>query len=121
MFDAGVVEFGAGVRQVGKLLLGTIVDGCVAKRSVLGFGWNSVAPFKEEVFDIMFDGQATGAVRVVSGEFDAGKIGAGPVLGEFIVLEEDVARVVGVAFANIFDAEVINDESEEDWAPLVAP
>ena len=91
------------------MLLGAIVDGCVAKRSVLGFGWNGVAPFKEEVFDIIFDGQATGAVCVVPGEVDAGESGAGPVLGEFIVLEEDVAKVVGVAFANIFDAEVIDD------------
>ena len=40
------------------MLLGDIVDGCVAKRSVMGFGWNGVASFKEEVFDIMFDGQA---------------------------------------------------------------
>ena len=72
MFDAGVVEFGAGVRQVGKFMLGTIVDGCVAKRSVLGFGWNGVAPFKEEVFDIIFYGQAAGAVRVVPGEVDSG-------------------------------------------------
>ena len=53
-------------------MLGAIVDGCVAKRSVLGFGWNSVAPFKEKVFDIMFDGQAAGAFGVVPGELDAG-------------------------------------------------
>ena len=108
-FDAGVVEFGAGVGRVGELLLGTIVDGCVAKRSVLGFGWNGVDPFKEEVFDIIFDGKTAGAVGLVPDEADAGKLGAGLVLGEFIVLEEDVAKVVGVAFANIFDAEVIND------------
>ena len=68
-----------------------------------------MAQFNEEVFDIMFDGQAAGAVRVVPGEVDAGESGSGPVLGEFIVLEEDVAKVVGVAFANIFDAKVIND------------
>ena len=108
-FDAGVVEFGDGVRRVCEFLLGAIVDGCVAKRSVLGFGWDGLAPFKEEVFDIVFDGQATGAVRVVPGEVNAGKLGAGPVLGEFIVLKEDAAKVVGVAFANIFDAEVINN------------
>ena len=74
----------------------------------MGFGWNGVAPFKEEFFDIMFDGQAAGAVCLVPGEVNAGESGAGPVLGEFIVLEEDVARVVGVEFSNIFDAGVIN-------------
>ena len=36
--EAGVVEFGAGVGRVGKLLLGAIVDWGVAKRSMLGFG-----------------------------------------------------------------------------------
>ena len=39
VFEAGVVEFGAGVGRVGELLLGAIVDWGVAKRSVLGFGW----------------------------------------------------------------------------------
>ena len=91
------------------MLLGALYDGCVAKRRVQEFGWDGVAPFKEEVFYIIFDGQSTGAVGVVPGEVDAGESGAGPVLGEFIVLEEDVAKVVGVAFANIFDAEVIDD------------
>ena len=91
------------------MLLGAMVDNCMAKRSVLGFGWNGVAPFKEEFFDIMFDGKTAGAVGVVPVEVNAGESGAGPVLGEFIVLEEDVAKVVGVAFANIFDAEVIDD------------
>ena len=91
------------------MLLGAIVDGCVEKRSVLGFGWNGVAPFKEKVFDIMFDGQAEGAVGVVPGEVDAGESRSGPVLGEFIVIKEDVAQVVGVAFANIFYAEVIDN------------
>ena len=68
-----------------------------------------MSPFKEEVFDILFDGEATGAVCVVPGEVDAGKSGAGPVLGDFIMLEEDVAKVVSVAFANIFNAEVIDN------------
>ena len=45
LFEAGVVEFGAGVVRVGELLLGAIVDWGVAKRSVLGFGWKGVAPF----------------------------------------------------------------------------
>ena len=91
------------------MLLGAIVDGCVAKRSVLGFGWNGVAPFKEELFDIIFDVKATGAVCVVPGEVDAGKSGAGSILGEFIVLKEDVVKVVGVVFSNIINAEVIDD------------
>ena len=67
-----------------------------------------MSPFKEDFFDIILDGQVTVAVHVVPGEFGAGELGAKPVMGEFIVLEEDVVKVVGVAFANIFGAEVIN-------------
>ena len=81
----------------------------MAKRRVLWFQWDGVAPFKKEVFNIIIDGQATGTVFVVPGEVDAGESGSGPVLGEFIVLNEDFAKVVGVAFANVFDAEVIGD------------
>ena len=72
-------------------------------------------------FNIIIDGKATGAVCVVPGEVYAGESGSGPVLGEFIVIKEDVAKVVGVAFANVFDSKVIDNESEEDRAPLVAP
>ena len=58
---------------------------------------------------MIIDGQATGAVCVVPGEVNSSKLGAGPVLGEIIVLKEDFLKVVGVAFANVFDAEVINN------------
>ena len=57
-----------------------------------------MAPFKEEVLNIIIDGQATGAFCVVPGEVDADELGAGPVLGDFIMIEEDVANVAGVAF-----------------------
>ena len=73
------------------------------------FRWDGVAPFEKEVFDVIFDGQATGAFGVVPGEIDAGKSGAGPVLGDFIMLEEDVAKVIGVAFVDVLYAEVAND------------
>ena len=91
------------------MLFGSIDDGCVAKGIVLWFQWDGVAPFKQEVFNIILDEQVTGAVCVVPSEVDAGKSGAGPVLGEFIVLKEDVAKVVGVAFAYVLDAKVIED------------
>ena len=80
-----------------------------------------MAPFEKEVFDVILDGQAKGAFGVVPGEIDAGKLGAGPVLGDLIMLEEDIAKVIGVAFFDVFYAKVVNDKAEEDWAPLVAP
>ena len=120
-FDTGVVDWGAGVRRVGELLFGAINDGCVTKRRVLRFRWDGVAPFKKEVFNVIIDGQATGAFGVVPGEINAGELGAGPVLGDFIMIEEDVAKVIGVAFFGVFYAEFVDDKAEEDWAPLVAP
>ena len=68
-----------------------------------------MAPFKGEVFNVILDGQATGAVCVVPGEVDAGESGAGPVLGELMVLEEDVVKVVGMAFVDVLDAKVIDN------------
>ena len=52
---------------------------------------------------------AKGAVCVVPGEVDAGESGSGPVLGDVIVLEEDVAKVVSVAFVDVLDAKVVDD------------
>ena len=67
---------------------GAINDGSVAKGRVLRFRWDGVAPFKEEVFNLILDGQATGAVCVVPGEVNARESGSGPVLGDFIMLKE---------------------------------
>ena len=108
-FEAGVFKFGAGVERFGELLLGTIVDWGMAKRSLLRFGWKGMSPFEEEVLDVVLDGKTGGEFGVVPVEVDAGKAGAGPVLGDIVVLKEDVVKLVGVAFADVSDAKVIND------------
>ena len=61
------------------------------KGRVLRFRWDGVAPLEKEVFDVILDGQATGVFGVVPGDIDAGEAGAGPVLGDFVMLEEGVA------------------------------
>ena len=68
-----------------------------------------MVPFKKEVFNAILDGKATYAVGLVQGEIDAGELGSGPVLGDLIILEEDVAKVIGVAFVDVFYAKVVND------------
>ena len=68
-----------------------------------------MAPLEKEVFYVILDGQETGAFGVVPGEIDAGEAGAGPVLGDFVMLEEGVAKVVGVEFVDVLYAEVVND------------
>ena len=108
-FNTSGVEWGAGVRRVGELLFGAVDDGHMAEGSVLKFRWYGVAPLEKEVFDVILDGQATGAFGLVPGDIDAGESGAGPVLGDFIMLEEDVAKVIGVAFFDVFYAKVVNN------------
>ena len=99
----------AGVGQVGELLIGAIFDLGEAKRSVLGFGWKGMTPSEEEVLDVVLDGDTAGAFGVIPVEVDAGETVAGPVLGDIVVLKEDVAKMVGVAFADVFDAKVVDD------------
>ena len=86
-FDACIVEGGAGVRRLGELLFGAVDNGCVAKGRVLRFRWDGVAPLEKEVFNVILDGQATGAFGVVPGEIDDGEAGASPVLGDLLMLE----------------------------------
>ena len=71
-FDTAGVEWGAGVRRVSELLFGAVDDGRMAEGSVLGFWWDGVAPLEKQVFNVILDGQATGAVGLVPGEIDAG-------------------------------------------------
>ena len=83
--------------------------GAWRKGRVLRFQWDGVDPFKEEVLNEILDAQAIGAVCVVPGEVNAGKSVAGPVLGDFIMIEEDVAKVISVAFVDVFYAKVIDE------------
>ena len=64
---------------------------------------------RRRFFYVILDGQATGAFGLVPDKIDAGEAGAVPVLGDFVMLEEGVAQVVGVAFVNVFYAKVVND------------
>ena len=68
-----------------------------------------VWPHLRRSFYVILDGQATGAFGVVPGKIDTGEAGAGPILGDFVMHEEGVAKVVGMAFFGVFYAEVIND------------
>ena len=46
---------------------------------------------------------------------------SGPIDGADIVFIENPGEMVGVFFADIFYAEVVNAEGEEDGAPIVLP
>ena len=66
-------------------------------------------------------GYAESEFGVVPVEVHACKIGAFPVLGHGVILLKDVAEVQGVALTDIFNAEIVDDDGEEDGAPLVEP
>ena len=54
-------------------------------------------------------------------QIDSRKIGAIPIFGDGIMFLEDTTKVMGVLVTNILHIKVINDETENDRAPFVAP
>ena len=70
---------------------------------------------------VSFHGYTASAFGVVPVEVHARELGAFPVLGDGLMLLEDVAEVQGVFLTNVFDAKIVDDGGEEDGAPLVEP
>ena len=75
----------------------------------------------EDHGDVVLHGYAASSFVVVPVEIHACKLGDFPVLGDGVMLLKDVAEVQGLALTNVFDAEIVNDDGEEDGAPLVEP
>ena len=71
-----------------------------------------MTPFEENILDVVLDGEAASALVVVPLKIDAGVTCFCPILGDFIVFDEDITKVVGVAFANVFDAKIIHYKAE---------
>ncbi len=42
-------------------------------------------------------------------------------LRDFIVLFENLLKMIQVGITNILDGKVVNNECKHDWAPFVAP
>ena len=66
----------------------------------------------EEFIDVAWHGNVKCTFGLVPVKGHAGKFGALPVLSDGVVLIEDVTEVKGVAFADVFNAEVIENEGE---------
>ena len=54
-------------------------------------------------------------------QIDPRNFGAGPIFGDGIIILEDITKVMGVVFTNIFNTKAIYNEIESDRAPFVAP
>ena len=120
-FDASVIEWGAGVWWGRMLDLGPILDGGVLVRGQLGFGRGGVAVLGEHILDVAIHGETARALGVVPRKVDTGVLLALPVFRDGVVLLKDGTEVQSVAFSDVFDAKVIDDEGECDGAPLVTP
>ena len=66
-----------------------------------------------EVCNVVFHCEAAGEIGVVPLKVDAGVQVSFPVLSDLIVLFQDCSEVDGVALANVFDAKIVNDKSED--------
>ena len=100
---------------------GAINDGCVlvgGKLTLLGVG---VTTLEAEVDKVVIHGKATCAIGLVPFYIDASVQISLPIFSDVIVIFEGISKVTGMAVANIFNTKVVNDESEEDRAPFVAP
>ena len=91
---------------------GDVSDGVMKMGQGLWFPGDQVTPFEENILDVVLDGEATSLLVVVPLKIDAGVVRACPILVDFIAFDEDVTKVVGVAFADIFEAKIINYKAE---------
>ena len=67
-----------------------------------------MAPFGKDGGNVLVHCESASAFDVVPGQVDTSVERAGPVLGDRVVLEEGITKVVGVALANVFNAKIIN-------------
>ena len=67
-----------------------------------------MAPFGKDGGDVLVHREWTRAFDIVPGQIDTRVERDGLVLGDGVVLEERVAKVMGVTFTNIFNAKIIN-------------
>ena len=88
---------------------------------VLWFGWEFVVELDAEVCDVVFHCEAAGAIDVVPLKVDAVVQVSLPVFSDLVVLFQDCSELDGVVLANIFATKIVNDKSEDDGVPLVAP
>ena len=93
-------------------MFGAVSDGSKTMGQELWFPRNCVTPLEDNILDVVLNGESSSALVVVPLNIDAGVVRACPILGDFIVFDEDVTKVVGVAFADVFDAKIIHYKAE---------
>ena len=85
------------------------------------FAWLGMVVFNQWVVDVVCHQETACACCVVPCDVNTCKFGPRPVGDDRIMLLKRGEEVFCMAFAEVFDAKVINDEDKGDWAPLVSP
>ena len=109
MFNTAHVECRARIRCSSFLGLGVVGDGGMLVRGYLGLGGSWMVVAGEGFLVVGGHVHATRVFVVVPVKVHTGKFGTLPVISDVVVLLEDVADVKGVAFADVFNAEVIDN------------
>ena len=100
---------------------GAEFERCVCGRAVYrAFGLRVVQGFKS-FLNILGHGDVNISVWVVPFEGKATIEGTGPVNGDGVVLLECIDEVLGIGFVDVFDAKVIDTETEPDGLGIMFP
>ena len=89
--------------------------------AITGFGRCGAVVLVWHILDVAPHKITACALRVVPCKVNTGAFLAFPVFNDGAVLFKDGSEVQSMAFANIFNAEDVNNEGELDRAPLVSP
>ena len=106
--DAGVVKGRTGWSVHCVLDLCSVVDFVVLVGGQDALEGRVVAPFGKDGGNVFVHCEMTCAFVIVPCQVDTRVERAITILGDGVVFEEGVTQVVGVAFANVFNAKIIN-------------
>ena len=81
----------------------------MGRESTLGGNWIDV--LEKEFAIVILHGEATRLLLVVPIHINYHKFGAGSIFSDGIMFLEDIMKVMGVVFTNIFNTKVIYDET----------
>ena len=107
--DACVIEAGACVSVLLELLFGSVRDGDVPVRRVLGFLRHGMIVFNEEVTYVVFHRESTFTFGVIPVKADTSKFSAIPISSVVVVFAEDVGEVVCMFASNILNTKIVDD------------
>ena len=87
--------------------------------------WFGMSVLQKNFGNIPFHGQTELAMEVIASvctvKVNYRKFGPLPICGNGLIFLKGLLHMVGVAFTHVFNNKVVGDETENNWAPFVAP